>query len=231
MFKRYTHKPFLCQRDNITFWFDARHEGLITKDGSDFVSRIDSLVGSNYFEQTTGSAQPLHLSTGYNGYSCLDFTPNDRMVSNLNGPDTSISGITIIMLITTQTGDVFLSQESGAGSNGFVFKHDNGGKFRVNIPITTVIDSSTSLTNGTDYILAARCKDGDNKIYIDNTQEGSNSENVKDAQGSYVLASNASQVAGFLDGKIAAFIIWDTFLTVDELTYVHNHFRQEFGTT
>jgi hypothetical protein len=86
---------------NLRFWLDAQETSTMTIDGGNRVSRWNSRVGSIFFDNATGTTQPLYNATGINSLPAVNFNPTKMLRSNLNNVMSSQNKNMFIVLLPT----------------------------------------------------------------------------------------------------------------------------------
>jgi hypothetical protein len=85
----------------LRFWVDAQETATMTIDGSNRVSRWNSRTGTIFFDNTTGTTQPIYTASAINGYPALNFNPTKALRSSINNVMSSQNKNMFIVLLPT----------------------------------------------------------------------------------------------------------------------------------
>ncbi len=233
---------------NLLFWLDANDSSLITKDASNFVSRIEDKGDNNYdFIQNTSSYRPQYILDG--NYPAIKFDgSNDRLFINTkyyNGYH-QIPYLTAFVVYKTSSGNkqIFVSYDGGEYWRS-AMDSNNRFEFKTGDPNLYLYYSSSGYRDGNIHIYTVRySKDEQNKsIYLDGVLKASNTTSLLSGglgsgmvrYGYIGVGSEAGSAGGAVNaassyvlGNIYEVVVYEKAFTSGELSAMHDYLNNKW---
>lgn len=209
-------------------WFDASDPAFITLNVTDVQRISDKAGGSAFFDQLTGTRQPLYGLNKVNGLNALDFSGGST--ESLNGSGFAVFPVTGSVVVIGQARSATTNAILGwsAGPAIHIHARSTTGGWRWTDP--TVAFSGTNYLNTSIIIVVFN--DATSMDWFVNGAESTGNLDPNDAyqSASFTIGNSGSGAAVVFDGFVCEVIRCDNHIfTPDERAEIFNYGAAKWG--
>ncbi len=170
-------------------------------------------------DETIAANSPVGFFTNQT-LKCIDLeSSSSQSLSVANNFNFTAGSIDFWMKPESITaGDIMADTSVNAGLQGFQLAFNATPKITFGFGATTKITGSTTIGTGTWIHVAVTWSTAGSTLYVNGVSDGTGTAATLTAGGAtFYMGRQAASAAGYFDGKIINFRIWDKTLTVDEV--------------